>query len=139
MTLLCLALAALALVLLALLASQARKIDKVAILAKVARRKDVEILTYVATFLVPFLTVSADSWRKQASLGIFVALIALFYMRGEMYFWNPVLGIIGYRTIEVELKTEELVTLITKRSYVKPGAEIRAVPLSSQVFWEIAS
>ncbi|WP_152611105.1 hypothetical protein [Amycolatopsis sp. MJM2582] len=138
MTIVCYSLAGISIALLALLSSQTRKVDRVTISTKVARRKDVEMLTYIATFLVPFLTVAADSWRKQVALGIFVALIALFYTQGEMYFWNPILGIFGYRTIEIELVTEEVVTLITKSRYIKPGATVKAVPLASQVYWEIA-
>ncbi|WP_148085693.1 hypothetical protein [Amycolatopsis thermoflava] len=136
-SIICAAIAIVSIAALPLVLRGTRQLNAVPMVVKVARRKDVETLSYIATFLVPFITVAADSPKKRVALGIFVALIALFYIRGEMYFWNPILGLRGYRAIEVELGSEEIVTLITKRKFIRAESEVRAIPLSHQIYWEL--
>lgn len=111
-------------------------VSPAAIQAKTAKRKDVESLTYVATFLVPFLTVSADAPRKQLALAIFILLIYFLYVKGEVYFWNPILSLRGYYTMEVEVENGEAITLITPRGHIKQSREIRAIALTNHVYWE---
>ena len=103
---------------------------------KVARRKDAESLTYIATFLVPFFTISIDSLKQKIALAIFMLLIASFYVSGETYFWNPLLSAVGYRVLEIEFGNTETATLITRRKYIATDAEILAVRLAYNVFWE---
>jgi hypothetical protein len=136
---LCLSLAIISPVLLWLVFSAKSKISPIHISVKVAKRKDIESLTYVATFLVPFLTVSADAPRKQLALGVFVLLIYILYVKGEVYFWNPVLTLCGYHTMELELATGEEIVLITRRDHVRPSLEVKAVTFTHHVYWESKS
>lgn len=135
-SIICAVTAGLAVVFLLLILWWAKMYRTAILCAKVARRKDVEALTYIASFLLPFLTVSTDSLKQKIALGIFMCLIALFYISGETYFWNPILSLLGYRAIEIELRAAEVATLITARSHVPVGAEITAVRLAYNVFWE---
>jgi hypothetical protein len=135
-TIVCVVVAVASIVLLPIVLAGTRTVHAVPLRVRVGKRKDVEMLTYIATFLVPFITVEADSLRERVALGIFVALIALFYIKGDMYFWNPILGLRGYRAIEIEMQGDEVITLMTKRAFVRPGTELRAIQLSHHIYWE---
>jgi hypothetical protein len=100
------------------------------------RRRDGDAIAYVVTYFVPFLTVPADTPRKAAALGILVALIGTFYIRGELYHWNPLLALLGYRVIEVDTPSGDSVSIITKRRRIQAGREFAAIPLADNIYWE---
>lgn len=135
-TRICIALAVLSWIALWLVLRVASRLSRVPVRAAIAKRRDSELLAYIVTYFVPFLTVPADSLRKGLALGIFVALIAIFYMQGEMYHWNPILGLCGYRVIEVGTSQQQTFSLITRRRYIPSGMELYLISLSNNVYWE---
>jgi hypothetical protein len=112
-----------------------RNIDPVPLRAMKADRKDQEILTYLAANLLPFLSVHPSNGREIAASLMFIGLIGLFFVRGEIYYTNPILGIFNFRILAVET-LNQTVFLITKRTYIPRNTEIRAVPVSYHIMWE---
>ncbi|GAA4545011.1 hypothetical protein GCM10023175_24180 [Pseudonocardia xishanensis] len=112
-----------------------KKIDPTPLRVKKADRKDQEILTYLAANLLPFLSINPDGWREILASFIFVGLIGLFFVRGELYYTNPVLGVAKFRVLAIET-TNQTVYLITRRVYLPRDSEIRAVPISNHIMWE---
>lgn len=55
-----------------------------------------ELAAYVATYLLPFVTVMEGSWQEVASLGVFLFFIGLLYVRSGMLYLNPLLALFGY-------------------------------------------
>ena len=55
-----------------------------------------ELAAYVATYLLPFVTVVQGSWQEVASLGVFLFFIGLLYVRSGMLYLNPLLALFGY-------------------------------------------
>lgn len=55
-----------------------------------------ELAAYVATYLLPFVTVMEGSWQEVASLGVFLFFIGLLYLRSGMLYLNPLLALFGY-------------------------------------------
>lgn len=55
-----------------------------------------ELAAYVATYLLPFVTVMGGSWQEVASLGVFLFFIGLLYVRSGMLYLNPLLALFGY-------------------------------------------
>ena len=135
-TVVCLILAVLGPVLLFVVLRVARRLDGVELVAASNRRRDADVLAYVATYLIPFFAVNAVTLRSRLAVAVFVALIALFYIRGEMYFLNPLLGVVGYRVFEVQTGDGSAVILITKRRYIGDQACLRPVPLADYIYWE---
>ena len=114
----------------------AKRLEGVPLAAATNQRRDADVLAYVATYLIPFLTVNAVTLRSRLAVGVFIALIALFYIRGEMYFLNPLLDVVGYRVFEVQTADGSAVILITKRRHIGDQASLRPVPLSDDIYWE---
>lgn len=100
-------------------------------------RKDGELLAYIATYFVPFLTVPGDSPRKAAALAVFVLLLGIFYIQGDMYHWNPILGLFRFQILELEVVSGQSVNVITRRKRVTAGSVLSLRPLTPNVYWEI--
>ena len=135
-TVVCWILAVLGPVLLYVVLRVARRLDGVPLVAASNRRRDADVLAYVATYLIPFFAVNAVTLRSRLAVAVFIAVIALFYIRGEMYFLNPLLGAVGYRVFEVRTGDGSAVILITKRRHIADHACLRPVPLADYIYWE---
>jgi hypothetical protein len=101
-TIVCVCLAVAGPLLLYLVLRLARRVEAVPLVAASNQCRDADVLAYVATYPIPFLTVNAMTLRSRLAVGVFIALIALFYIRGEMYFLNPLLAVVGYRFQRLE-------------------------------------
>lgn len=60
-----------------------------------------EVAGYVATYLLPFLTVPEPSGRELLAYLLFLILVGVVYVRSEMVRINPLLYLLGYRLWEV--------------------------------------
>lgn len=113
-----------------------RKISpgKVSISSVVSR--DGDVMSYIVTYLLPFLAIKLDDPTDIASLGIVFVVIGLLYVNSNMIQTNPVLNIVGYHIFEIEDGDGKRVSLICKRSYVRTGSEINAISLGDYVLLE---
>lgn len=98
--------------------------------------RDGDVLAYVATYLVPFAAVSAHSGRERTALAIFVLIVALLYVRAEVFYVNPLLAAVGYRLFQVVTPEGASVVLITRRRFVPAASVTSARRLSGYVYWE---
>lgn len=87
---------------------------------------------YMATYLLPFLTVAEPTGRDIAAYAIFLVVTGLVYVRSEMTQVNPTLYILGRRV--VALTTDHGWSgHVVARSSVRPGDIIQTVPLNAEV------
>lgn len=104
---------------------------------KVARvtRKDGEAMSYIVTYLLPFLSVPLDDVLSVVNLLIFLIVLAILYVNSEMLHINPMLNLSGYHIYEVEVgdATKSLIA----RSRIFPGAKISVVESGEQILLEI--
>jgi hypothetical protein len=101
-----------------------------------ASPRDSDVLAYVASYLVPFASVNADTGKERIALGIFVALVAVLYVRSELFYINPLLAAVGYRVFAVETPGGTPVVLLCRRRFIRPDSEVRAVRISDCVWME---
>ena len=135
-TLACLGLAAAGVVLLpaVLLPTLALKTQDLEVAS--AEVRDGDALAYIATYLVPFAAVTARDGRERAALGVFVALLAVLYVRGELFYVNPLLAVVGYRLFKVVTPRGATVVLLSKRRFLQSNSVVPARRLSDYVYWE---
>ena len=98
------------------------------------RHRDADAIAYVASYLVPFAALSADSWRERAALLIFLGLLAVLYVQAHLFYVNPVLAIVGFRLFELETDTGRVMLLISRRPYLQAGVLVDVHTLSDYVF-----
>jgi hypothetical protein len=131
----CFGLAGLSLLGLAVFFSLLRGLEPQSIEVNRARPRDSDAIGYVVTYLIPFLTLNTNDWRGRVAMIVFIAVVAILYIRSHIFYVNPVLSLAGYRLFEIEAG-HGFVILITRRKFVNPGSELRARRLSDYVYIE---
>jgi hypothetical protein len=99
--------------------------------------RDGDVLAYVATYIVPFAAMNASSARDRWAIVLFVVLIALLYVRSQLFYVNPLLALVGYRLFQVVTEHDASVVLISRQNFVRSHTTISARRLSDYVYWEV--
>ena len=108
--------------------------DKVSISSVISR--DGDAMSYIVTYLLPFLAVNFHEIRDVVSLSLVFFVIGLLYVNSNMIYTNPVLNILGYHVFEVEHSEGKTTALICKRTYVRTGSELNVISLGDYVLME---
>jgi hypothetical protein len=113
---------------------QKLSVAKVNVASVVSR--DGDVMSYIVTYLLPFLAVKLNDPTDVISLGIVFIVIGLLYVNSNMIHTNPVLNIVGYHIFEIEDGDGKTTALICKRSYIRTNSEINAISLGDYVLLE---
>jgi hypothetical protein len=108
--------------------------DKVTVSSVVSR--DGDAMSYIVTYLLPFLAVKLSDVTDVVSLGIVLFVIGLLYVNSNMIHTNPMLNIRGYHIFEIETGDGKTTALICKRSYIRTGSEVDAISIGDYVLLE---
>jgi hypothetical protein len=95
-----------------------------------------EVAGYLATYLLPFLTVAEPNGRDVAAYVIFLLVTGLIYVRSEMTQINPTMYLLGRRVVHIRTTGGWDGHLIA-RSSVEPGDSLRTVTLNAAVRVEV--
>lgn len=95
-----------------------------------------EVAGYLATYLLPFLTVSEPTGRDVAAYALFLVLTGIVYVRSEMAQVNPTLYLLGRRVVHVATDGGWEGHIVV-RSSARPGSVVRTVPLNPAVRVEV--
>lgn len=71
-----------------------------------AEPRDADVLGYVASYLVPFASTQLQAPRERLAIGLFVAMIGILYVRGELFYINPLLALVGIRIFKATTLAE---------------------------------
>lgn len=93
---------------------------------KSCKSLDNEITSYLVTYILPLLTFSNnDDNRNMLILVILMILIAILYIKSDMFAINPILMLMGYHIVEIDYKQ-------LKWRHTKP-----AILLTNKSFYEM--
>jgi hypothetical protein len=96
-----------------------------------------DVAGYLATYLLPFLTVAEPSTRDVIAYIIFLLVTGLVYVRSEMTQINPTLYVLGRRVVRVTTDAGWSGYIVI-RSSPEPGDVIQTVPLNVLVRVEVS-
>ena len=99
-------------------------------------RRDTEVMSYIATYLIPFLSFTLNTWQQVTALVLFIVVLMVVYVHSNMIYINPVLNIVGYRLHEVEVENGTQAHFYIARKRVVPNENIRFVRLSDDIYLE---
>ena len=91
-----------------------------------------EVAGYIATYLLPFLTVAEPSPRDLVAYALFLLVIGVVYVRSEMTQINPTLYLLGYTVARVTTDQGWSGHFVTPRRVVV-GQAVTVVPLNTAV------
>jgi len=84
-----------------------------------------EVAGYVATYLLPFVTVAEPSGRDLLAYGAFLVVSGIIYVRSSMMAVNPLLYLLGFRVVSITNGTG-LDAFLVCRARPEPGTIVRA-------------
>src|ERR1043166_4789541 len=67
----------------------ARRLSALAVHVDSVSRQDAEAMSYIVTYLLPFIALPSGSMADGICLGIFLAVIAVLYVHSDMLHINP--------------------------------------------------
>ena len=135
----CLVATAVGLVVLPLILLVTHKLAPQELKVETSQLRDGDVAAYVVTYLVPFAAAALTTKRERIALGLFIALVAILYVRGELFYINPLVALAGYRLFQIVTPSGASVVLVTRRTFVSSGASLQARRLGEHVYWEKAA
>lgn len=98
--------------------------------------RDGDVMGYIASYLIPFVTFPLSGWQQIATFFVFMAVLGIVYINSDMIRINPMLNLLGYHLYEITIENgAESYSLITRRR-VKCGETVRIVDIGRGIFWE---
>jgi hypothetical protein len=91
-----------------------------------------EAASYLASYLLPFLTVAVPSLRDVIAYAGFLIVVAVITLRTSVAQVNPLLYLIGYRVLSVTDDRGLRAYIVTKRS-LQPGERVAATRFRDDV------
>lgn len=75
-------------------------------------RRAHNLIVYVATYLVPFAYVTADGWRSDFVLGLFLFVVFALAAHSGLCYVNPLHAAAGFHLQKIETASGSAATLI---------------------------
>lgn len=94
--------------------------------------RDAETLAYVATYLIPFLSLDLTEGDDLISFALFMAILGIIAVTSHSLFVNPVLSLLGYHTYEVVDEDNNVYFLVSRES-VAIGTTVRPISVGRYV------
>lgn len=99
--------------------------------------KDTEAMSYIVTYLIPFLDIKIDELSSSLSLLLLFLVVGVLYVHSNLIYINPTLNLMKYHLFEIELEGGNTSALLSKRRFVERGASIPVVSLGEQILLEV--
>lgn len=99
------------------------------------QRRDSEVVSYVLSYVFPFLAVPFEGWQQGVGLALFFTVICVLHVKLNLIHINPTLAIAGYRLYEVTTAKGGVHSLITNRR-VALGDTLRVVKVGEDILVE---
>jgi hypothetical protein len=99
--------------------------------------KDTEAMSYIVTYLIPFLDIKIDELSSSIALLLLFFVVGVLYINSNLIYINPTLNLLKYHLFEIELESGKTSALLSKRGFVERGTSISVVSLGEQILLEI--
>jgi hypothetical protein len=99
-------------------------------------RHDTEVMSYIASYIIPFVTFPLGYLKQDITLVIFIVVLLVIYVHSNMIYINPVLSIARYHLYEIEVEYSQRTHYYIARKPLERNREIRFVHLSDDIYLE---
>jgi hypothetical protein len=114
---------------------QARKLSGTPVTVSEVQRLDAQAMSYIVTYIIPFLSIPFNTWQQGLALSIFFAVIGILYINSNMIHINPMLNLDGYHLYEVTIKDGGSQALIAKKRVTR-GSVVSTVRIGDDILLE---
>jgi len=98
-------------------------------------RHDGEAMSYIVTYLLPFIALPSSDLASGISLAVFLLVLAVLYINSDMLHINPMLNLTGWHIYEITLPNGETYTLIAK-TRIRKGMEMQVIQMGDWMYLE---
>ncbi len=101
------------------------------------QEKDGDVMGYIASYIVPFVTFPLNGWQQIATLSVFILVLGVIYINSSsMIRINPMLSVAGFHLYDITVENDpEIYSLFTRRR-IKRGEPIRIVDVGRGIYLE---
>lgn len=100
-----------------------------------ARSRDVDVMAYFVTYVVPFAAVGSSDHRTRVALVVFAVIIAILYVRSAVFYVHPLLLLAGYH-VYAATRGDVPVIVITRQQHLRQTSRLRIIRVSVNVYLE---
>lgn len=83
------------------------------------QRRDAEAMSYIVSYVIPFLAAPFSGWEQGVALTIFFIVLGVLYVNSNMIHINPMLNLCGYHLYEITLEDGGVHSLIARNRVVR--------------------
>lgn len=130
----CIGVAVLSVIALRICWVRARKLPRVKLSITAAKPRDIEVLGFFATYVIPFTTVPSSDVTRQLGLVVFLIVTGGLYLANDLYYINPVLALCGVRVFEVTTKSGAPALVLTKKKFMQQKDDISVVRIGERIY-----
>jgi len=96
------------------------------------QRRDGEAMSYIVSYVIPFLAVPFSGWKQGIALAIFFMVLGILYVNSNMIHINPMLNLMGYYLYEVTIENGSVLFIIT-RSRIGRGDSLSVIDIGENI------
>ena len=101
---------------------------------KACRRQDTEAMTYIVSYVVPFLSGLLEGRDSAIAFTVFFLVLGVLYANSNLIHINPMLNLAGYQIYQVELETVEGPVVLISRQRVAPRSTVRVASAGEDIY-----
>jgi len=114
----------------------ARLMNSMRVTVASVTRKDGEAMTYVVSYMLPFIALISEDAASTIGLAIFLFVLFVLYMNSDMMHINPMLNLGGWHIYEITLASGEVRALISRRR-IRKGQEPNVIQMADDILLEV--
>ena len=99
-------------------------------------KRDENVVSYIASYLIPFVTFPLDKPEQIAALLVFVGVLLILYINSNMIYINPMFNLVGYHLYEITIESDQMSHYLIARQGIRPNKMLYFVEISNSVYLE---
>jgi hypothetical protein len=99
-------------------------------------RHDGDVMSYIASYVVPFVTFTLGGWQQISALVIFLLLLLVIYVSSNMIYVNPMLTLFGYHLYEIKIENSASSHYLITNQHIMRNKSVRVVKIGDEAFLE---
>ena len=100
------------------------------------QRRDADVMSYVASYLIPFVAIPFGGWQQAVALLLFMGVLGIVYVNSNMIQVNPMLNLFGYHLYEITVERSQVPHSFITHNRVALGSVIHIIDIGDGIFLE---
>jgi len=99
-------------------------------------KRDENVVSYIASYLIPFVTFPLATPEQVVAILIFVAVLLVLYISSNMLYINPMFNLIGWHLYEITIESDQISHYLIARQDIRPDKTLYFVRISNDIYLE---